>query len=178
MPTETEIKIRIDNIEQIKNKLLEMRAELFKKKALQVDEYFDKKNALKRTDQVLRLRDNSVLTYKGPKQKKNKLKIREEIEVMVDSGMYLKQILEKLGYVQTQKKEKYREAYIFHLTQICIDETPMGNFIEIEGSEHGVLDVAKRLGYSEKDFITKSYTALWKEFAFKNKKKGDMVFEK
>lgn len=178
MPTETEIKIKIDNIDKIKTKVLEMRAELFKKRALQVDEYFDKKNALEKSDQVLRIRDNSILTYKGPKQKKQNMKIREEIEVMVDSGLYLKEILKKLGYTKTGAKEKYREAYIFQLTQICIDETPMGNFIEIEGSKQGVIDVAKKLGFSERNFITKSYTAMWKEFAVKNKKKGEMVFEK
>ena len=178
MPTETEVKLKIGSIEQIKNKLLEIRAELFKKKALQIDEYFDKKGGLKKSDQVLRLRDNTILTYKGPKKKKQNMKIREEIEVMVDNGRYLKEILEKLGYTKTGIKEKYREAYIFQLTQICIDETPIGNFIEIEGSKQGVFDVAKKLGFNEKEFITKSYTALWKEYATKNKKKGDMVFEK
>lgn len=178
MPTETEIKIKIDSIDKIKTKVLEIRAELFKKRALQVDEYFDKKNALEKSDQVLRLRDNSILTYKGPKQKKQNMRVREEIEIMVDNGIYLKEILEKLGYMKTTTKEKYREAYIFQLTQICIDETPMGNFIEIEGSKQGVLDIAKKLGFSEKEFITKSYPRLWQEYAVKNKKKGEMVFEK
>ncbi len=121
---------------------------------MQKDQYFDSNNKLKKTDQVLRLRDNSILTYKGPSQKKQKMnqkmKIREEIEVMVDNGKYTAEILEKLGYTPTQKKEKYRESYIFHLTCICIDETPLGNFLEIEGSKEGVLDVAKRLGFSKK----------------------------
>ncbi len=178
MPLETEIKIKINNIDYIKNKVIEMRAELFKKRALQEDEYFDKKESLKKADQLLRLRDNSIISWKGPGQKGQKMKIREEIEVMVDNGAYLKQILEKLGYMPTMRREKYRESYIFHLTKICIDETPMGNFLEIEGSKEGILDVAKRFGFIEKDFIKRSYPALWEEYAKKKKIKGDMVFPK
>ncbi len=178
MPIETEVKIKIENIEQIKQKLFEIRAELFKKRALQRDEYFDAKNKLKRTQQTLRLRDSSILCYKGPPKKKQNMKIREEIEVMVDNGNYLKEILLKLCYEPTKVKEKYRESYLFHLTRICIDETPMGNYLEIEGSKDGVLDAAKRLGFSEKDFNTRSYTDIWEEYAKKNKIKGDMVFPK
>lgn len=178
MPTETEIKIKIDNIAAIKQKLLELKADLYKKRALEVDEYFDKKGMLKKTDQVLRLRDNTLFTYKGPQEKKQKLKIREEIEVMVDNGEYLKKILEKLGYTNLKRKEKYREAYVLGTTKIVIDETPMGNYIEIEGTKESVQQAAQKLGFTEKQFNKKSYTALWEEYAAKNNIKGDMVFPK
>ncbi len=178
MPTETEVKIKIDNLEVMKAKILEIHAELFKKRALQVDYAYDNRGRLKKNGECLRIRDNAILTYKGPKQKGSKMKIREELEVMVDNGKHLEEILGKLGYLPTQKKEKYRESYIFHLTQICLDETPMGPFLEIEGSKEGVLDAAKKLGFTEKDFNNKSYGTLWEEYAEKNKIKGDMVFPK
>jgi adenylate cyclase class 2 len=178
MPIETEVKIKIENIEQIKQKIIEIRAELFKKRAFQRDIAFDTKGKLKKNGECLRIRDNSIFTYKGPKQKGSKMKIREEIEIMVDNGNYLTEILAKLGYYPTQRKEKYRESYIFHLTKICLDETPMGSFLEIEGSKESVLDVAKRLGFTEKSFINKAYGELWEEYAKKNKIKGDMVFPK
>ena len=129
MPTETEVKIKINNLDVIKAKILEMRAELFKKRVLQVDYAYDNKGKLKKNGECLRIRDNAILTYKGPKEKGSKMKIREEVEVIVDNGKYLAEILGKLGYEPTQKKEKYREYYIFHLTQICIDETPLGNYL-------------------------------------------------
>ncbi|MBI5072907.1 class IV adenylate cyclase [Candidatus Woesearchaeota archaeon] len=178
MPTETEVKIKINNLDAVKAKVIEMRAELFKKRALQIDYAYDNKGRLRKNGECLRIRDNAILTYKGPKQKGSKMKIREEIEVMVDNGKYLEQILAKLGYFPTQRKEKYRESYIFHLTQICLDETPMGSFLEIEGSKDGVLDVAKRLGFTEKNFNNQSYGTLWEEYAEKHKIKGDMVFSK
>src|SRR3989338_4036360 len=160
MPIESEVKIKIDNLDAIKAKILEIRAEPYKKKVLETDEYFDNKKKLRKSGEILRLRNNSILTYKGPAQKKQKIKVAEEIEVMVDNGAYTKEIFMKLGYLPTLKKEKYRESYILHLTKICIDETPMGNYLEIEGSKEGVFDVAKRLGFTDKVFITKSYNAL------------------
>ncbi len=177
MAVETEVKITISNINELKQKLQAVKAELFKARALQSDVYFDNKKKLKKTDQSLRLRDNVLLTYKGPKQSKQ-MKIREEIEIMVDNGKNLVSILEKVGYLPAGKKEKYRESYVLGLTKIFIDETPMGNFIEIEGTKEGVLKAAEKLGFTKKQFIIESYTKLWKEYADKSKIKGDMVFSK
>ncbi len=131
MHIETEVKIKIDNIEQVRQRLLEMNAELFKKRALQTDIYIDDGRQRKK-DKTVRIRDNSILTYKGPAQKKKNIRSNEEIEVMVDNGSNLFQLLEKIGFKQYWKKERYRECYLYKLTQICIDETPIGNFIEIK----------------------------------------------
>ncbi len=177
MPTETEVKIRIDAVEPIKQKLLEMKAELYKKRAVQTDSYFGNKT-MKKKGQTLKIRDNALLIYKGPSQKKNNIRSNEEIEIMVDNAAYLKQLLEQLGYLQYWKKERYRESYLVNMTQICIDETPIGNFIEIEGKKENIIDIAKQLGFSQKKFIADSYGKLWKEFAKKNKRNGDMVFQK
>ena len=37
---------------------------------------------------------------------------------------------------------------------ICIDETAVGNFIELEGERHEIVRFAKALGYGRADFIT------------------------
>lgn len=177
MPIETEVKIKIDAVEPIKQKLLEMKAELYKKRALQTDIYFGNKT-MKKKGQIMKIRDNALLIYKGPSQKKNNIRSNEEIEIMVDNAVHLKQLLEQLDYLQYWKKERYRESYLVNMTQICIDETPMGNFIEIEGKKDSIIDIAKHLGFSQKNFIADSYSQLWEEFAKKNKRKGDMVFQK
>lgn len=177
MSLEIEVKIKIqDNFAAVKIKLQEMKAELFHKRALEVDEYFDAKEKLHKEDEVLRLRDRSVLTYKGPQQKKQTMKVREEIEVMVDDGSKLECILGKLGYTPSDKKEKYRETYLLHETKVSLDETPMGNYLEIEGEKENVAKVAQKLGFTERDYITESYTALWKDYAKQRKIKGPMVF--
>ncbi|MFA6888131.1 MAG: class IV adenylate cyclase [Candidatus Woesearchaeota archaeon] len=177
MPIETEVKIKIDAVEPIKQKLLGMKAELYKKRALQTDLYFGNKK-LRKNGQTLKIRDNAIFTYKGPAEKKKNIRSNEEIEIMIDNAAYLQLLLEKLGYVQYWKKERYRESYLINMTQICIDETPMGNFIEIEGKKENILDIAKRLGFSQKDFSADGYGKIWREYAKKNKCKGDMVFKK
>lgn len=175
MPIETEVKIEIDSVEQIRQKLVEMKAELFKKKALQTDIYLDN-GRLRKKDQTLKIRDNAILVYKGHSQKRKNIRSSEEIEVMVDNGSYILHLLEKLGYTRYWKKELYRECYLYHMTQICIDETPMGNFIEIEGKKEDIINIAKQLGFSQKHFIADGYGKLWKK---KNKNKQvDMVFPK
>jgi len=176
MPPEIEVKIKIEDVEDIKKRILKIKAELFKHRHLEVDEYFDNRNKLKNTDQLLRLRDNCILTYKGPQKRKQEMKIREEIELLIDDGNKFKQILEKLGYIYVKRKEKYRESYILGRTQITIDETPMGNYIEVEGSKETVPKIVKRLGFAEKDMINKTYTDIWEAYAKKNNLKGDMIF--
>jgi len=177
MPIETEVKIKINAVEPIKQKLLEMKAELYKKRALQTDIYLDN-GRLRKKDQTLKIRDNAIFTYKGPSQKKNNIRSNEEIEIMIDNAAHLQLLLERLGYKQYWKKERYRESYLVNMTQICIDETPMGNFIEIEGKKENIVDIAKQLGFSQKNFIADGYGKLWREFAKQNKRKGDMVFQK
>lgn len=177
MPLEIEIKIKIeDDFAVVKTKLQEMKAELFHKRALEIDEYFDARGTLQKGDEVLRLRDRSVLTYKGPQQKRQNMKVREELEVIVGDGSKLEQILGKLGYTLSDKKEKYRETYLLDHTKVSLDETPMGNYLEIEGEKGNVAKVARRLGFTERDYIKESYTALWKDYAKQRKIKGSMVF--
>jgi adenylate cyclase, class 2 len=178
MPAEIEIKLNIQDhdLEEIRERILKTKAELFKKRHLEVDEYFDKRNVMKNSDQLLRLRSNTILCYKGAQQRKQKLKIREEIEVMIDDGDKLKTILEKLGYTKSKKKEKYRTAFVHGKTQITIDETPIGNFIEIEGTKETIPKIVKKLGFKDSDTMNKTYSQLWDAYKKKHNIKGDMLF--
>ena len=45
--------------------------------------------------------------------------------------------------------------------QVCLDQTPVGCFIEIEGSAEGIKYLAAHFGWTE--FITKSYVDLYLE---------------
>ena len=177
MPTETEVKIKIEAVEPVRQKILALKAELYKKRALQTDVYFGNPR-IRKKDQTLKIRDNAIFTYKGPSEKKKNIRSNEEIEIRIDNAAYLQMILERIGYLPYWKKERYRESFLLNMTQICIDETPMGNFIEIEGKQENIIDIAKKLGFSQKNFIAEGYGKLWREYAKKNKLKGDMVFKK
>jgi adenylate cyclase class 2 len=65
------------------------------------------------------------------------------------------------------------------LSQVAYDETPVGNYLELEGPEKWIDEVATRLGYSPQDYITSTYLALYSQKCREEgKKPGNMVFVK
>jgi adenylate cyclase class 2 len=112
---------------------------------------------------VLRVRaecGKSRLTFKGPLQP-GIFKIREEIETVVGDGGVLLRVLEELGLRVWFRYEKYREEFSHEDVIVAIDETPLGVFVEIEGSETGIASMAEALGRSTNDYIVDSYRALF-----------------
>ena len=79
-----------------------------------------------------------LLTFKGPVQPST-MKLREELETPVgDCGVLLRPSSTRLGFRVWFRYEKYREEFALDDVIIAIDETPVGTFVEIEGSERGV----------------------------------------
>ena len=89
---------------------------------------------------MLRIRvenGKSRITFKGPVQP-SIMKLRDEFETIVGDGVLLLRIFEELGFHVWFRYEKYREEYAHEDVTVAIDETPVGVFVEIEGSEHGI----------------------------------------
>ena len=125
----------------------------------------------------------AILTYKGPAvpdsvaegsippgpaRGKKRYKVREELEVTVGDPEQLRLILEQLGLRGWFRYEKYRTSYQPPASlrwaaglQIELDETPIGVFLELEGPPGAIDQAAKLLGYGPRDYITKSYLALY-----------------
>ena len=66
-------------------------------------------------------------------------------------------VLEELGFRVWFRYEKYREEFAHEDVTIAIDETPVGTFVEIEGSEQGIHDMAAALARKPADYVTDSY---------------------
>jgi len=128
------------------------------------------RGSLHRSRQLLRLRwaaGSCWLTWKGPPQPDRPHKIREEIELEVRSGEDLAGILERLGYRVHWEYHKYRTQ--FHLPsrgrgKLLLDQTPMGDFLELEGPPAWIDRTAALLGYRAKDYILESYWALYRSW--------------
>ena len=87
----------------------------------------------------------------------------DEIETAVADPRALLGILERAGFDVWFRYEKYREEFSAPDVVIAIDETPLGVFVEIEGTETGVSTVADQLGRQPGDYILASYRSLFAE---------------
>jgi adenylate cyclase class 2 len=92
----------------------------------------------------------------------------------VSSPETLAEILVSLGFVPQFRYEKFREVWSLGRTLICLDDTPLGAFVEIEGQPAAIHRAATRLGLGADRFMSASYPVLWAEAGGS----GDMVFAK
>jgi adenylate cyclase class IV len=110
-----------------------------------------------------------------------KYKVREEIEYRVKNAGRIERLFARLGLWRGFRYEKYRTKYelvAFPGLEVDLDETPIGTFLELEGSRRAIDGAARALGYSEKDYISVSYLELYlAERARRGKKQGNMVFK-
>ena len=170
MPNEIEIKLKLpENLTEIRRRLREEGFGVSKKRIHETNAVFDTPgSALRQEGKLLRLRRvgrSSILTFKGP-PKPGKHKSREELETDIPDALALEKILSRLGYNPTFRYEKFRTE----LEQagengvVTLDETPIGNFLEIEGAPRWIDRTAKALEFSPREYITKSYGTLYVDY--------------
>ena len=176
---EIEVKIRIGALPPWCGKLLALGAEVQTSRALERNLVFDTpRRRLKRSGILLRLRDaggRSVLTMKMPARVQDEAyKVRDETEADVSDFAAAEKILRGIGFRPFFVYEKYREVFRMGRVGVMLDETPIGNFLEIEGDPAGIDEAAARLGFSRGDYIRDSYYQLF----LLTGRTGDMVFSK
>lgn len=164
---EIEVKIKINDLDAISKKISHLGAKLEKERFLEENTLFDfRSHELYRKRQALRLRKTnkkSFLTFKGPPQKSRKFKIREEFETEVKNEKQLKEILKSLGLVPVFNYQKYRTVFRKKNLKVCLDETSIGNFVELEGERNEIVKFANALGFSKNEFIKLDYIQLIKK---------------
>lgn len=119
---------------------------------------------LRQAGRVLRLRQDAAvhLTYKGPSEIRGGVQHRVEIELVVDEFDRARAFLEALGYQVAMAYEKYRITYALEGNLVTLDETPLGNFVEIEGTAPDIIArAASCLGLDWEARINDSYAALF-----------------
>jgi len=130
---------------------------------------------------ILRVREEcgkSRLTFKGPVQPST-MKVREELETVVGDGEVLLRVFDELGLHVWFRYQKYREEFSHEDVTVAIDETPVGVFVEIEGSEHGIVATADALGRTQADYVLDSYRCLFLKHREQLGLLGtDMVFDR
>ena len=181
MPLEREVKLRFDSADDARTAILEAGALPLLGRRLQDDALLDTADEmLRRQRSSLRLRvenGSSRITFKGPVQP-DVMKVREELETIVGDGEVLLRVFEALGLHVWFRYQKYREEFSHQDVIVAIDETPVGVFVEIEGSEAGIREMTAAIGRTPADFIVQSYYSLFMQHCDAvGVDASDMVFE-
>ncbi len=162
---EIEVKFYATDLGAIENQLVRLGAQLTQPRTLEVNLRYDTSDGdLARSFRVLRLRQDTAarLTFKGPARAQDGARIRQEIEMVVESFERARTLLEALGYQVNMVYEKYRTKYEFEGIHLDLDEMPYGNFIELEGAEIPALHaLSDRLGLDWEASSPASYVMLF-----------------
>ena len=157
---EREIKLRFESTEDARRSVASLDATPLRARRLQDDRLLDWPDGrLREARCVLRVRhegDSAMLTFKGP-TRPAAMKVREELETEVGDATLLVRLLERLGLRVWFRYQKYREEFEYHGVVVAIDETPIGTFVELEGNEHGIVQITHDLGRTHEDYVVDSY---------------------
>ena len=131
--------------------------------------------------QLLRLRrraETYLLTFKGPQQEDASVKARLELQTPLADGVAMLGLLLELGFEIAVRYQKYRTEYRcrgddWRDLVLTLDETPIGDFVEVEGDPARIEDCAEALGFDASSFETRSYLEIHRDRGGR----GDMVFD-
>ena len=180
---EIEVKLRIGSLEAVKTQL-DALGFTPAERLLECNTVYDSaEGSLAGAGKLLRIRETgerAILTVKLPSESEGPHKIREEHN-LDGPAPTLERIVEGLGFEPAWRYEKYRTRYSKpgEPGVIELDETPIGNLLELEGPPEWIDATAAALGFSEADYVTATYRDLFVEWQSRqDSPPRDMVFAK
>jgi len=171
MAVETEIKFRVDDLAALSRRLEAAGFRLQTPRSFESNVLYDTPDRRMRArTEILRIRNYAgrcLLTHKrlpdaGPGEDRHKHRIETETEV--SDGGALTQVFLSLGLVAAFRYEKWRTEWEDGDGHCVVDETPIGDFAELEGSPEWIDRTAQRLGIQTAQYITLSYGRLFDQW--------------
>ena len=184
---ERELKFHARDLAALRFSLEAEGAERLTDASLEENCLLDREGLHEARGEVVRLRvdgSGASLTYKGTARFVGELKERTEVEVgLIERGpaddaqspppgeersrsvaacRNAAAILQALGYEEQVRYQKVREEWLIDEVVVALDHTPMGDFVEFEGSK--AERVARRFGYAASLSLRESYLELWREY--------------
>jgi adenylate cyclase, class 2 len=115
-----------------------------------------------------------------PRNSTGPYKVRREIEFAVEDSRAFGEVLNALGFAPKFYYEKIRTTYRLPSVrgvEITLDETPVGAFLELEGTPVGIDGARRVLGYRPEDAILLSYGEIYAAYCReRGLKPRDMLF--
>ncbi len=181
MQREIEIKFRVADVHALNRRLRAAGFRLVTPRTHELNTLYDLPGEILRLrKELLRIRKYGstwTLTHKSG-GKKGRHSSRVELETGVADGKTMDLILRALGYAPTFRYEKFRAEWSDSKGQVVVDETPIGDFCEIEGPPRWIDATAKKLLVTPADYITKNYATLFSDWKQETKSSAeDMTFK-
>jgi adenylate cyclase class 2 len=173
MPVETEIKFRVDDLDGLTHCLQAAGFTLQTHRSFETNVLYDTPDRKMRSrTEILRIRNYAgrcLLTHKrlpdsGPGEDTHKHRIETQTEI--SDGQALAEVFHSIGLEPAFRYEKWRAEWTDGHGHCVVDETPIGNFAELEGGAQWIDAIAARLGIDRSQYITLSYGRLfdlWRE---------------
>lgn len=162
---EIEIKLPAPDLDAIRRRLRSEGATPVSPVHFESNDLYDRDGELGDRGCLLRLRQTdhgASLTFKGPARFEAGMKRREERETAVSDPREMERILTALGLERRFRYEKRREEWDLDDCRIALDETPIGNFAEIEGEPPAIRRALQRLGLDFSEAIPYGYAELYR----------------
>jgi adenylate cyclase class 2 len=169
MAVETEIKFRIADPAGLVQRLESAGFRLQTPRSFESNTLYDTPDRrLRARTEILRIRSYAgrwTLTHKrlpgAGSPGGNRHKHRIETETELTDGNALAEIFKSFGLVAAFRYEKWRTEWTDGEGHCVIDETPIGNYAELEGTPDWIDRTAICLGVSHGEYITLSYGRLF-----------------
>jgi adenylate cyclase class 2 len=164
---EVEIKFTVADRAALERALRKAGFRLVTKRTRETNVLFDLPSlALRRQGELLRLREYGrrwTLTHKG-RALDRRHKTRPETETTVAGGPQMAATLHALGFVPVFRYEKFRTEWSDGKGHVVLDETPIGDFAEIEGRPRWIDRTARALDVAPAQYITETYAELFRRW--------------
>lgn len=168
---ETEIKFRVKDIAALAGRLHDTGFRLDTPRSFESNVLYDfRDRQMRARTEILRIRNYNgrcVLTHKrlpDDRPGEDRHKHRIETETDVADGNALAEVFRSLGLVPAFRYEKWRTEWSDGEGHCVVDETPIGNFAELEGTPEWIDRSATRLGISDHEKLTLSYGRLFEQW--------------
>jgi adenylate cyclase class 2 len=172
---ETEIKFRVGDLAELARRLGQAGFRLDTARTFESNVLYDTPDRKMRArTEILRIRSyggKTTLTHKrlpdsGPGEDRHKHRIETETEV--SDGKALAEVFQSLGLVPAFRYEKWRSEWSDGEGHCVVDETPIGNFAELEGESAWIDKVAAKLGVPHSEYMTLSYGRLFELWRYEH----------